>query len=99
MKYSYDKLKRNGTVRSIQASNDLTTVRPCVESDIRSALDSLKASTSAIERQTRTLRSQQKALLSYGKDLDDGESRRKHASEQRTKKYALEKQHVQMAVS
>lgn len=97
--YSYNKLKRNGTVRAIQASNDLTTVRPFTESDIRSALDTLKASTSAIEKQTRILRSQQKGLLSYGKDLDDVESRRKHDSEQRRRKYALEKQHVQMAVS
>jgi len=99
MKYSYGKLKRNGTVRAIQASNELTTVRPFGESDIRSALDALKASTSAIEKQTQTLRIQQEALLSYGKGLDEGVSRQKHASKLRGKKYALEKQHVQTAVS
>lgn len=99
MRYSYGKLKGNGTVRAIQASSDLTTVRPFDESDIRTALDTLKASTAAIEKQTRTLRIQQGALLSYGKSLDDGELRRKHASEQKRKKYALEKQHVQTAVS
>ena len=99
MEYSYSKLKRNGTVRAIQASTDLTTVRPFVESDIRSALDTLKASTLAIEKQTLALRSQQKALAAYAKGIDEGESQRKRASEQRRKKYALEKQHVQMAVS
>ena len=99
MTYRYGKLKGNGTARAIQASNGFTTVRPLYEGDIRGALDTLKASTSAIEKQTRILRRQQKALLAYGKAIDDGESRRKRANEQRIRKYAVEKQHVQLAVS
>jgi len=53
----------------------------------------------AIEKQNQALRSQQKALLAYREKVEDGEARRKRVSEQRRRKHALEKQHVEMAVS
>ncbi|KAI9875601.1 MAG: hypothetical protein M1830_008217 [Pleopsidium flavum] len=93
----YRKLDRNGTIKAIQASHDTSTIRPILDDEIRSALDTLKASTLAIEKQNQTLRSQQKALLADREKVEDGEARRKRASEQRRRKLALEKQHVEMA--
>ena len=95
----YGKLERNGTVRAIQANHDTSTIRPILDEEIRSALEALKASTLAIEKQNQALRSQQKALLAYREKVEDGKARRKRVSEQRRRKHALEKQHVEMAVS
>ena len=86
-------------MRAIQASHDLSTIRPFLDDDIRNALKQLKASTSAIKKQTTTLRNQQEALRLYRESLEDGELRRKHVGEQRKRKYALEKQHLEQAVS
>lgn len=97
--YRFGKLEKNGTVRTINASHDTSTIRPILDDEIRSALETLKASTLAIEEQNMTLQAQQKALRAYRENTGEGEARRKRASEQRGRKYALEKQHVEIAVS
>ena len=55
---SYSKLERSGSLNTILHDPALGATRAVLEDDLRCAIESLEASTAAIQRQTQTLASQ-----------------------------------------
>ena len=94
----YQRLERNGTVRDLTANHDLSLVRPILDDEIQLAVNALRASTLAIERQNESLKVQRAALSAFrGQDKQTkvrGESR----NGLRHSKQEQEKQHVGLAV-
>ncbi len=76
----------------------MQSTRPLLDHEIRAAIESLEASTAAIDKQTEALKVQFKELKSQmGIDYETGECRTKSLAKLH-RKYALEKQQVDVAV-
>ncbi|GKZ22813.1 hypothetical protein AbraCBS73388_008989 [Aspergillus brasiliensis] len=58
----YSKLEESGALQSLLADPNFKATRPLVDDDLRRAIDTLDASTAAIQRQTNTLASQYESL-------------------------------------
>lgn len=74
----YSKLEISGALNPLLRDPDLPATRPLLEDDIRSAIESLEASTVAIQKQRETLSLQCKALkkqLRRQEGLDQEKSR------------------------
>ena len=87
--YSYSKLEASGTLQQIIHSNDIPATRPFLDEDAKNAIEYLKASTAAIQKQTDILTTQCETLnkqirlgdeRALGKDRDTEQLRRKHES-------------------
>lgn len=60
--FRYSKLEASGSLENVLRNPDLRAIRPFLEQDIQPAIESLKASTSAIQKQTEILNSQWEKL-------------------------------------
>jgi hypothetical protein len=93
------KLERAGISREIAISHDLSVVKHISDEEIRSAIEALEISTAAINQQNLTLKTQRDNLEAIIEESHHAESTRKRFGDRHNRKFALEKQHVQVAVS
>ncbi|GLA58645.1 hypothetical protein AtubIFM55763_004030 [Aspergillus tubingensis] len=86
----YSKLEESGALQSLFTNPNLKATRPLVDDDLRRAIETLNASTAAIQRQTKTLASQYESLnrsitsddeLGLRQNRDNARLRQKHTSE------------------
>lgn len=86
----YSKLEDSGALQTLLANSNLKATRPLVDDDLRRAIETLDASTAAIQRQTNTLASQYESLdrsitsddeLGLRQNRDIARLRQKHTSE------------------
>jgi hypothetical protein len=94
----YSTLNKKGITKRICAENDLSTVRPLSEAEIRIAITDLNVSTALIEKQNKTLRTQKEGLDAIIDDKKIIQASQKRTAEKRKGKYGLEKDHVALAV-
>jgi len=76
----------------------MQSTRPFLDHEIRAAIESLEASTAAIEKQTETLKVQCKELKSQLEIDHEIEQRRRKSLAKLHRRYALEKQQVDVVV-
>ncbi|KAI9855618.1 MAG: hypothetical protein M1824_005945 [Vezdaea acicularis] len=93
----YKKLESNGTVRNITANQDISSVVPILDNDLKSAIASLESSTAAIQQHNDELRAQHDVIKALLQQKDQDDSVRKKAVQRQQRKYALEKQQVASA--
>ncbi|KAI9723423.1 MAG: hypothetical protein M1812_001307 [Candelaria pacifica] len=94
----YSKLEQKGIVKEILSSQDVATVHPIGDADLRAAIAALQSSTAAIESHTETLKKQRDALNDLV-DHDQVEAKaRKRTTDKRVKKHISEKQHLDLVV-
>ncbi|KAI9737000.1 MAG: hypothetical protein M1834_000589 [Cirrosporium novae-zelandiae] len=94
----YAKLQTNGTADRIAASEELSATRPILDDDIRAAIQNLKASTAAIQKQNEALREQWKALDAFREKCKDVENQQSRKRAQRQKRATAERQRLTIAV-
>ncbi|OJD09801.1 hypothetical protein AJ78_08919 [Emergomyces pasteurianus Ep9510] len=94
----YAKLEAAGSLKSILHGQEITSTRPFLDDEIRDAIVSLKASTTAIENQTETLRLQCKEVKSQIRKGNQSRQREAKALGHLRNKHALEKQQIDVAV-
>ena len=95
----YSELERTGVAQEISTAHDLSVIKPATDDEIRSAIEALEASTAAIKKQNLTLKAQRECLESIVAENHETETTRRRQSDRRSRKFALEKQHVSVAVS
>ncbi|KAI9832688.1 MAG: hypothetical protein M1819_004274 [Sarea resinae] len=93
----YTRLEKDGTFRRISASQDLSAISPILDDDIRTAIERLNISTTEIEKQNQILKSQRDALTAMKEKSRQDAVARKRPTEQRQRRYAIEKQHIGLA--
>ena len=94
----YQKLERNGTARDLAANHDLSVVQPILDDEIQTAVNALRASTLAIERQNGTLKDQRAALSAFREQDQQTRVRRDARTVRHHRRQEQEKQHVGLAV-
>ncbi|KAI9771986.1 MAG: hypothetical protein M1835_006325 [Candelina submexicana] len=94
----YSKLEKNGMVKEISSGQDLATVHPMGDSDLRAAIAALQSSTAAIEKHTETLKKQRHALDDLVDQNGTETKARKRTADKRVKKHVSEKQHADLVV-
>ncbi|KAI9780043.1 MAG: hypothetical protein M1839_007025 [Geoglossum umbratile] len=94
----YSKLERTGVVQKITTTHDLSVVKPVSDDEIRSAIEALEASTAAINKQNSTLKAQRESLEAVVAESHSAEATRNRQGDRRRRKFALEKQHVSVAM-
>ncbi|KZF21548.1 hypothetical protein L228DRAFT_283697 [Xylona heveae TC161] len=94
---TFSKIERSGAVKRILASNDLSTVRPVLEDDLRNTIETLNASTAAIERQNELLAKQRESLEALKERNRENREACNRSNAQRRRKHAIESQHVALA--
>jgi hypothetical protein len=92
----YQTLKRKGLLHQYECESE--PVRPILDHDIASAIESLQSSTSAIEEQCKVLEMQRDALIRL-KTLDKPNLEIEHARNERRRKEGQEKARLDVAVS
>jgi hypothetical protein len=95
----FSKLERTGIIREIATSHDLSIVKAISDDEIRSAIGALESSTTAINQQNSILKVQRKSLEAIAEQNQVAESTQNRLDDRRRRKFALEKQHVSVAVS
>ena len=80
------------------AAQDLSAVQGLNDSEIQNAIEELKRSTAAIEKQTETLRLQQNAMSALVKSGQRTSQARTTTNKTQLKKWNAEKAHVSKAV-
>ncbi|KAI9789946.1 MAG: hypothetical protein M1833_002140 [Piccolia ochrophora] len=94
----YQKLERTGATRGITASNDLSTISPLTDDDLRAAIESLQNSSAAIDEQTTVLKKQRDALEGITLQRHAAHSTRDETNRRRDQRYLQEKQRTATAV-
>lgn len=87
----YATLEKNGEVTKLATSKDLSSIRGLDDHEIEAAVEELKRSTFAIEKQTEALRAQQKALSSLVKSNARSDQARSQAERYHGRKWNIEK--------
>jgi hypothetical protein len=80
------------------SAQDLSLVHGLNDEEIQNAIEELKRSTSAIEKQTEALRLQQNAMTSLVKNNKRTSQMRAHTEEGQLRKWDVEKGHINAAV-
>jgi hypothetical protein len=92
----YQHLKKKGLVH--QYENGDEPIRPLLDHELASAIDSLQISTAAIEEQCKVLEAQRDALMAL-KALDKPNLEAEHLRNERRRKEHQEKARLDVAVS
>ncbi len=79
-------------------SQDVATIHPMEDSDLRAAIAALQSSTAVIEKHTEALKKQRHALNNLVDHNQTEAKARKRTADQRVKKHLSEKQHVDLVV-
>ncbi|KAL2002058.1 hypothetical protein VTN02DRAFT_740 [Thermoascus thermophilus] len=93
----YSKLESSGTLQALLQNPDLSATRPFLDENIRNAIDSLKASTAAIQKQTEILALQYEDLRKQLRNDKERVLVRSRALAQLKRRHELERQHVNAA--
>jgi hypothetical protein len=88
---------KNGQVETL-AAEDLSVVQGLDDQEIQNAIEELKRSTAAIEKQTEALRLQQNAMASLVKNDKRTHQTRAHTEKGQVRKWDVEKGHINAAV-
>jgi len=96
--HRYAKLESTGALKTLLQNPDLGATRPLLDEDIRNAIDSLKASTAAIQKQTEILTLQCEDLKRQLRNDKESELGRSRALDQLKRRHELERQHINAAV-
>ena len=97
--YRYSALLKSGKADALAAAQDLSAFPTLSDQDIRDAIEELKRSTVAIEKQTESLKLQQNAMSMLVKDnarLHQGQSQ---AKKNQQRNWEMEKGKTIIAVS
>ncbi|TAQ87728.1 hypothetical protein B7494_g3962 [Chlorociboria aeruginascens] len=94
----YAALEKSGEADTLAASQDLSQVQGLSEQEIRSAIEELKRSTAAIEKQSDTLKLQQNAMSMLVKSNKKTHHARSQADKNQLQKWEDERGHVNNAV-
>lgn len=97
--FRYSALQKSGESEVLASSQDLSLVRGVCDSDIESAIEQLQKSTIAIERQTKTLRTQQEAVAALVKDNGQHYAARAAAESTQFRAWTTENDQTRSAVS
>lgn len=95
----YTALEKSGDIEPFSSSPDLSKVRAFDEIAIQNAIDDLKRSTEAIEKQTETLKIQQDAIASLVNTSKQNQEARKSANNKQYKAWLSEHDHLSTSVS
>ncbi|KAJ5368798.1 uncharacterized protein N7496_008558 [Penicillium cataractarum] len=95
----YNKLENSGTLQPILRDPELGATRPFLEDDIRSAIESLEASTAAIQKQTETLSFQCETLKKQLRQKDNWEQDRSRDIARLRKKHEAGRQTTTIAAN
>lgn len=96
--YRYSKLEGSGALKKILHSPDIDATRPLLEQDIRTAIEFLKASTTAIQSQIEILALQSENLNKQIR-LENGRRQlRSRDMAQLRRKHELKRQNIAAAV-
>jgi hypothetical protein len=96
MKFRYQTLKRKGILHQYEADDE--PIRPILDHELTSAIDSLQSSTAAIEEQCKVLEAQRAALMQL-KALDKPNLEAEHVRNEKRRKEHQEKTRLDVAVS
>ena len=99
MNFRYATLVRNGDVEAIASAYDLAAIRGLEHDEIRDAVEELKRSTAAIEKQTETLRLQQNAMNTLIKNKSRNDQARVQSEKSQLRKWSTEKDQAVSSVS
>lgn len=92
----YQTLKKKGVLHQYEADDE--PIRPILDRELTSAIDSLQSSTAAIEEQCKVLEAQRAALIQL-KALDKPNLEVEHLRNERRRKEHQEKARLDVAVS
>jgi hypothetical protein len=92
---SYQTLRKRGLLHQYESEGE--PVRPILDHEIVSAIESLQISTAAIEAQSKALEGQKDALMKL-KALDKSNLDAEHARNERRRKEGQEKSRLDVAV-
>ena len=95
----YSKLEHSGVTHHLQAAQHFDSLRPVQDDEIRHALLTLEASTSAIEKQESNLRAQHDALLTFQRTRLHAETQARRTAIQKHQKRQQALQRLRLAVS
>lgn len=93
----YATLTKSGEAERL-AAQDLSTIQGLNDAEIQDAIEELKRSTAAIEKQNETLRAQQNAMSALIKSDQRTSQSRSHTSNSQLEKWKAEKGRVSKAV-
>ncbi len=95
----YTKLEKSGGLQPLLRDPELGSTRPFLEDDIRSAIESVEASTVAIQKQAETLSAQCDILKKQLRQQDSWERDRNRDTARLRKKHETGRQNTTIAVS
>ena len=95
--YRYATLSKNGQIESL-AAQDLSMVQGLNDQELQSAIEELKRSTTAIEKQTEALKLQQTAMATLVKSTKRTSQARAHTQKGQVRKWDVEKGQINAAV-
>lgn len=93
----YQTLRKKGLLNQYEDADDTSTLRPILDHELSSAIDSLQSSTAAIEGQCKVLEAQRNALMAL-KALDKPNLAVEHLRNERRRKENQEKARLDSAV-
>jgi hypothetical protein len=93
----YAALSKTGEADAL-AAQDLSLIQGLNEQEIQTAIEELKRSTAAIEKQSEVLRLQQNAMNALVKNGKKAVQGRSHAENAQVRKWDVEKGHINSAV-
>ena len=93
----YAALSKTGEADAL-AAQDLSTIQGLNEQEIQNAIEELKRSTAAIEKQSEALRLQQNAMNALVKSDKKATQARSHTENAQVRKWDVEKGHINSAV-
>ncbi|WEW57939.1 Vacuolar cation/proton exchanger 5 [Emydomyces testavorans] len=94
----YSKLEASGALNAVLQGVDVSSTRPILDDEIRTAIESLKASTAAIDSQTEALRRQCKELKSQIREVSQAEQQRSKSTARLSTGHTAEKQRIDLAM-
>jgi multidrug resistance efflux pump len=89
---------KTGEANTLAATHNLSTIRGLDDREIQAAVEELKRSTAAIEKQTDALRAQQSALNTFVKSNAQNSQVRSQADKSQQRKWNVEKGQISAAV-
>jgi hypothetical protein len=92
-------LQKNGEFDKLLSEHDLSLVHAINDHEIEVAIDELKRSTAAIEKQTETLRAQQDGMSRLVKSNRESRDARSRIEDMQQRRWATEKAQITNAVS
>lgn len=93
--FRYQTLRKKGVLQQYEENDD--PIRPILDHELSSAIDSLQNSTAAIEEQCKVLEAQRDALMAL-KGLDKPNLAAEHLRNERRRKEHQEKARLDIAV-